>query len=517
LWEEIALVGDSLWIIGSYWADSRPKHALMLRTPVSALLSPAPIPWTFYEYPQFRGFMEISVVSPTLVWISGGGWNDTISSPQASLVHTTDGGRTFLNDAHKVPTGTSLITEIAFADSVHGWLGIGSAPSNSYATTNGGLSWFLQTTWEGPPRFQPIDSSLVYAGNTLYFPTPRVTIWRSTNGGSSWAVLDTGTADGGAVNFFKVDNEHMWLLGGSSIWYYQHVPPPQIQPIPDTTIVLDSVWTYQVQAAGTGLRYRVTAGPSWLGIDSLSGLLAGTPTSVGSWPVTIEVRDTVWQVAAVMFRLTVAPPVPGTPSLLLPANGAVGVSTSPILRWSTVPYANMYHLQFGDDSVFAIPPATIVVDTLVSDTSFALSNLQNNRRYYWRVRSHNLSGYSPWSEMFNFTTSATGVTELPGVPSEFWLGQNYPNPFNPSTHIRFSVRGSGFEESGSGFTVQGSRLVTLKVYDVLGREVAKLVNENLLPGRYEVTFDAEGLASGVYLYRLRAGEFTQTKRMVLMR
>jgi len=111
----------------------------------------------------------------------------------------------------------------------------------------------------------------------------------------------------------------------------------------------------------------------------------------------------------------------------------------------------------------------------------------------------------------------TAVEEKAETPMRFVLEQNYPNPFNPSTHIRFSVQGSGFEESGSGFKVQGSRLVTLKVYDVLGREVEMLVNDNLQPGSYEVTFDAAGLASGVYFYRLQSGEFTQTKRMVLMR
>jgi hypothetical protein len=89
------------------------------------------------------------------------------------------------------------------------------------------------------------------------------------------------------------------------------------------------------------------------------------------------------------------------------------------------------------------------------------------------------------------------------IPLTYWLEQNYPNPFNPSTRISFSVRGSGF--------------VSLKVYDVLGREVRTLVNEDLQPGSYEVTFNADGLASGVYLYRLRAGTFTQTKRMVLLR
>ena len=63
---------------------------------------------------------------------------------------------------------------------------------------------------------------------------------------------------------------------------------------------------------------------------------------------------------------------------------------------------------------------------------------------------------------------------------------------------------------------EGER-VTLKVFDVLGREVRTLVNENLQPGNYEVTFDAAGLASGVYFYTLRAGGFVQTKRMVLLR
>jgi hypothetical protein len=112
---------------------------------------------------------------------------------------------------------------------------------------------------------------------------------------------------------------------------------------------------------------------------------------------------------------------------------------------------------------------------------------------------------------------AVRETQGSGLPTEFRLEQNYPNPFNPATHIRFSVRGSGFEENGSGFKVQGSEFTTLKVYDILGREVRTLVNENLEPGSYEVTFDAAGLASGVYLYRLQAGEFTQTRRLVVLR
>ncbi len=116
------------------------------------------------------------------------------------------------------------------------------------------------------------------------------------------------------------------------------------------------------------------------------------------------------------------------------------------------------------------------------------------------------------------TGNPTSVITLDDiVPGEYKLFQNYPNPFNPSTRIRFSVRGSRFEGDGSGFKVHGSSVVTLKVYDMLGREVRTLVNENLQPRSYEATFDADGLASGVYFYRLTAGGFTESKRMVLLR
>jgi hypothetical protein len=87
------------------------------------------------------------------------------------------------------------------------------------------------------------------------------------------------------------------------------------------------------------------------------------------------------------------------------------------------------------------------------------------------------------------------------------LYQNYPNPFNPSTTIGYSVPAVGGQPP----------IITLKVYDLLGREVAVLLNEKKGPGTYEVQFDASRLASGVYLYRLQGGGFVQTKRLVLLR
>jgi len=99
---------------------------------------------------------------------------------------------------------------------------------------------------------------------------------------------------------------------------------------------------------------------------------------------------------------------------------------------------------------------------------------------------------------------ATAVPdEVAALPSDFALDQNFPNPFNPATTIRFVVP---FESA-----------VRLSVIDPLGREVALLVNERKPAGRHEVHFDAAGLASGVYLYRLASASFTQTRKMVIAR
>lgn len=97
----------------------------------------------------------------------------------------------------------------------------------------------------------------------------------------------------------------------------------------------------------------------------------------------------------------------------------------------------------------------------------------------------------------------TSVEDPVEVPTQFALGQNYPNPFNPSTNIKYSV------------PVRSD--VTLKVYDVMGVEVARLVNGSKEPGEYEVRFDAAGLPSGLYLYELRAGSVVLNRKMLLVK
>ena len=104
-----------------------------------------------------------------------------------------------------------------------------------------------------------------------------------------------------------------------------------------------------------------------------------------------------------------------------------------------------------------------------------------------------------------------GVEESrPAAPSQFRLEQNYPNPFNPKTMLKYTMGGTRGQGLGASKTM-------LVVYDLLGREVAMLVDEVKAPGSYEVPVDGAGLASGMYIYRLTAGSFVQSKTMVLLK
>jgi len=108
-----------------------------------------------------------------------------------------------------------------------------------------------------------------------------------------------------------------------------------------------------------------------------------------------------------------------------------------------------------------------------------------------------------------YTSVKKNTTEI--YLEKYSLSQNYPNPFNPSTRIKYSIANVGNGYAGS------STNVTLKIYDVLGKEVTTLVNEKQNPGNYEVIFNASYLPSGVYFYRLKAGQFCQTNKMILLK
>jgi hypothetical protein len=98
---------------------------------------------------------------------------------------------------------------------------------------------------------------------------------------------------------------------------------------------------------------------------------------------------------------------------------------------------------------------------------------------------------------------AVGIEPAGTVPYKYALNQNYPNPFNPVTRITFDIPENVF--------------VSLKVYDILGREVSNLVNENMQPGSYNITFDGANLISGVYFYKITAGKYSDVRKMMLIK
>jgi uncharacterized delta-60 repeat protein len=116
----------------------------------------------------------------------------------------------------------------------------------------------------------------------------------------------------------------------------------------------------------------------------------------------------------------------------------------------------------------------------------------------------------------NYDYATIKYSQLVGItptsnetPDAFRLEQNFPNPFNPVTKIKFDIQKSVVSSQYS--------VITLKVFDILGKEVAILINEQLQPGTYEVTFDGSDLSSGIYFYKLTAGDYINTKRMVLIK
>jgi len=119
-------------------------------------------------------------------------------------------------------------------------------------------------------------------------------------------------------------------------------------------------------------------------------------------------------------------------------------------------------------------------------------------------------GYDIWANVYDYQDLLTDI-ELEGssVPKKFVLHQNYPNPFNPTTTIKYSI--------AINVGTENFQSVQLKIYDILGREVITLVNENQKPGNYEVNFNAAGLTSGIYFYKLQSGNFNQVNKMLLLK
>jgi len=126
----------------------------------------------------------------------------------------------------------------------------------------------------------------------------------------------------------------------------------------------------------------------------------------------------------------------------------------------------------------------------------------------------NNSGF--WYQVNSLITAVELTTD--NLPNEFRLYQNYPNPFNPSTTIKYQIPVQ-VRNYKNAVTLSGVEelLVTLKIYNILGKEIASLVNKQQKPGIYEVKFNAEKLSSGMYIYRIQTNGFIQCKKLMLLK
>jgi hypothetical protein len=197
------------------------------------------------------------------------------------------------------------------------------------------------------------------------------------------------------------------------------------------------------------------------------------------------------------------------PNLLFPGNDSTLINNlTPLMDWDSTVTANAYRIIIANDSLFS---ATLI-DTVLNSSSFQVYEglLIHIDNLYWKVKTINDGGVGPWSETNRFNIILTDVEDETQLPTEFALMQNYPNPFNPSTTITYHL--------------PKTANVELKVYDLIGNEIANLVNEEKPAGIYNVQFTMnnlpagrQGLSSGIYFYKLSAGDYVATKKMILIK
>ncbi|MEX0686542.1 MAG: T9SS type A sorting domain-containing protein [Balneolales bacterium] len=220
-------------------------------------------------------------------------------------------------------------------------------------------------------------------------------------------------------------------------------------------------------------------------------------------------RVTIPESAAVSYTVSTVSQKPtliettinNAPRVLAPENLATNIDLNPIIKWEEVDGAESYRFRMTLDKNFENTEINI---NDIRETQIQLHALDPNTVYYYAVESKTGENSGEWSAVRSFTTSNTPTSiDESGVPKSFELLENYPNPFNPTTQISYSLPEAGF--------------VSLEVYDITGRLITTLVNETQTPGQYHVEFKADDLASGVYIYRLKANDFVQTKQMTLIK
>jgi hypothetical protein len=234
-------------------------------------------------------------------------------------------------------------------------------------------------------------------------------------------------------------------------------------------------------------------------IDTSKTMLGLSPGGTYWWRVRAR-NATGWGPFSQSRRLQILTP-PGAVELVSPPDRWKALTGVVDFVWKrAAPAIDRYWFEIASDSLFTFAAS----DTAVADTLKTMKGLASPATYWWRVRAHNPVAWGASSETRQLTVSTSSVSDLTGViPTQYVLEQNYPNPFNPTTSIRY------------GLPRQSE--VSIMVFNMLGQMVAVLVQQEQPAGYHEVRFDASTIPSGMYLYRIQAGTYVATRKLIFVR
>jgi photosystem II stability/assembly factor-like uncharacterized protein len=410
-------------------------------------------------------YKSVKAVDANVAWAAG--WGAGFSG---CVRRTTDGGTTW-NWAGGSTFDTVFAVNIEAVDANTAWIATikNQNPWGTYIhkTTNGGATWAMVYGNHDPSAYldaiKMFDSTY---GIALGDPVGgRWMILSTGDGGETWDPIGTEPnqigAEWGANNgLATIGDTHIWFTpGANGNRVYRTTNGAQ------TWSYSTLPFTYFTQA----IKF----------LDTQVGVVGGNDAS--NWPY----LDTCASAAA---RTTNG----GTTwtSITIPGTGAISAIAGSGSHLFATHGRNIYYS---------------------SDRGLTWSlSLADTCKYFegmsFVVSGSNFTGWAvAWGGLIaKFSGILQSAEEITGeLPKSFALEQNYPNPFNPSASIKYQIPSTDH--------------VTLKVYDLLGREVATLVNEVKQPGTYSVQWDATNVASGIYFYRLQAGDFTQTRKLILLR
>lgn len=405
-------------------------------------------------------FEDTYFIDPSKGWVIHNVDSNGVSLP--NLYKTTDGGVSWISLSD---SSFGQARSIGFANANTGWIGTYLFFRDTigiYSTTNGGQSWYPQlvgsrTDSLGICGLSVLNENYVFGCGTWYGPAK---FYKTTNGGLNWTVKDMSAYARRLIDCYFVSPDSGYLVGGINTFDSSRGVVLFTSDGGETWV--NKITTPNLKQWG----WKISFPSRNIGYVSLERF----GTTGGSYFLKTTDGGVTWSEYTVFSNLV----------LDQEGIGFANETTGWLGGW----WFNTYKTTNGGQSWVSDPWGFNV----------------NRFRFFGDTL-----GFAVGKHIYKYELDTTiGIHNISTViPNSPELSQNYPNPFNPTTKIKFHVL--DYEDT------------KLTVFDVLGREIAVLVNEKMYPGIYEYTFDASDLQSGVYFYKIETLRYSETKRMVLVK